>query len=109
MTKAAIAQLTKYLAVEWGKYNIIVNAVAPTFICTPGTDSCLANPEFRSDVIEPIAACTVLANRWTWRAWSYFLPSAQCPLSRGKQFHSWRVDRQVARLQAHGGKLITSE
>jgi len=56
MTKAAIAHLTKCHAVEWGKYNITVNAVAPTFIRTPGTESCLANPEFRSDVIERIAA-----------------------------------------------------
>jgi NAD(P)-dependent dehydrogenase (short-subunit alcohol dehydrogenase family) len=32
MTKAAIAHFTKCLAVEWGKYNITVNAVTPTFI-----------------------------------------------------------------------------
>jgi NAD(P)-dependent dehydrogenase (short-subunit alcohol dehydrogenase family) len=56
MTKAAIAHLTKCLAVEWGQHNITVNAVAPTFIRTPGTESCLANPEFRADVIERIAA-----------------------------------------------------
>jgi NAD(P)-dependent dehydrogenase (short-subunit alcohol dehydrogenase family) len=56
MTKAAIAHLTKCLAVEWGKHNITVNAVAPTFIRTPGTEACLADPEFRSDVIERIAA-----------------------------------------------------
>jgi NAD(P)-dependent dehydrogenase (short-subunit alcohol dehydrogenase family) len=56
MTKAAIAHLTKCLAVEWGKYNITVNAVAPTFIHTPGTESYLANPESRSDVVERIAA-----------------------------------------------------
>jgi NAD(P)-dependent dehydrogenase (short-subunit alcohol dehydrogenase family) len=56
MTKAAIAHLTKCLAVEWGKHNIRVNAVAPTFIHTPGTESALANPAFRSDVIERIAA-----------------------------------------------------
>jgi len=56
MTKAAIAHLTKCLALEWGKYNVTVNAVAPTFIRTPGTESALANPEFRSDVIERIAA-----------------------------------------------------
>src|SRR5436305_6332436 len=55
MTKAAIAHLTKCLAVEWGKYNITVNAVAPTFIRTPGTEECLANPEFRADVVERIA------------------------------------------------------
>jgi NAD(P)-dependent dehydrogenase (short-subunit alcohol dehydrogenase family) len=56
MTKAAIAHLTKCLAVEWGKYNIRVNAVAPTFIRTPGTESVLADPAFRSNVIERIAA-----------------------------------------------------
>ena len=56
MTKAAIAHLTKCLAVEWGKYNIRVNAVAPTFIHTPGTESALADPTFRNDVTERIAA-----------------------------------------------------
>jgi len=56
MTKAAISHLTKCLAVEWGKYGINVNAVAPTFIRTPGTESSLANPEFRADVVERIAA-----------------------------------------------------
>jgi NAD(P)-dependent dehydrogenase (short-subunit alcohol dehydrogenase family) len=55
MTKAAIAHLTKCLAVEWGKYNIRVNAVAPTFIRTPGTEPALADPAFRADVIERIA------------------------------------------------------
>jgi NAD(P)-dependent dehydrogenase (short-subunit alcohol dehydrogenase family) len=56
MTKAAISHLTKCLAIEWGKHNITVNAVAPTFIRTPGTESALADPAFRSDVIERIAA-----------------------------------------------------
>lgn len=56
MTKAAIAHLTKCLAVEWGRHNITVNAVAPTFISTPGTEACLADPVFRADVLERIAA-----------------------------------------------------
>jgi NAD(P)-dependent dehydrogenase (short-subunit alcohol dehydrogenase family) len=56
MTKAAIAHLTKCLAVEWGKYGITVNAVAPTFIHTPGTESALADPAFRADTVERIAA-----------------------------------------------------
>jgi len=56
MTKAAISHLTKCLAVEWGKYNINVNAVAPTFIHTPGTEPALADPEFRQDVVDRIAA-----------------------------------------------------
>ncbi len=56
MTKAGIAHLTKCLAVEWGKHNITVNAVAPTFIRTPGTEPALSKPEFRAEVIERIAA-----------------------------------------------------
>jgi NAD(P)-dependent dehydrogenase (short-subunit alcohol dehydrogenase family) len=56
MTKAGIAHLTKCLAVEWGKYNINVNAVAPTFIHTPGTEPALSSPEFRAETIEKIAA-----------------------------------------------------
>jgi len=55
MTKAGISHLTRCLAVEWGKYNITVNAVAPTFIATPGTEEVLSDPEFRADVIERIA------------------------------------------------------
>ena len=56
MTKAAIAHLTRCLAVEWGSHGITVNAVAPTFIRTPGTEPALSDPEFRADVIERIAA-----------------------------------------------------
>jgi len=56
MTKAGIAHLSKCLAVEWGKHNITVNAVAPTFIHTPGTEEYLANPQNRADTIERIAA-----------------------------------------------------
>ncbi len=56
MTKAGIAHLTKCLAVEWGKYNITVNAVAPTFIHTPGTEEYLSIAENRADTIERIAA-----------------------------------------------------
>jgi NAD(P)-dependent dehydrogenase (short-subunit alcohol dehydrogenase family) len=55
MTKAAIAHLTKCLAVEWGKHGITVNAVAPTFIRTPGTEAALADSAFRADTIERIA------------------------------------------------------
>ncbi len=56
MTKAGISHLTKCLAVEWGKHNINVNAVAPTFIHTPGTQPALADPVFRQDVVDRIAA-----------------------------------------------------
>ncbi len=56
MTKAPIAHLTKCLAVEWGTHGITVNAVAPTFIATPGTAAVLDDENFKADVIERIAA-----------------------------------------------------
>jgi NAD(P)-dependent dehydrogenase (short-subunit alcohol dehydrogenase family) len=56
MTKAAIAHLTKCLAVEWGRFGITVNAVAPTFIETPGTEPALSDDAFRADTVERIAA-----------------------------------------------------
>jgi len=34
-SKAGVIAITKVLAVEWGKYNINVNAIAPTVIMTP--------------------------------------------------------------------------
>jgi NAD(P)-dependent dehydrogenase (short-subunit alcohol dehydrogenase family) len=55
MTKAAISHLTKCLAVEWGQYSITVNAVAPTFINTPGTAEALEDAAFRADVLSRIA------------------------------------------------------
>ena len=56
MTKAGIVHLTKCLAVEWGKHNINVNAVAPTFIRTDGTQPVLSDPQFYADTVERIAA-----------------------------------------------------
>jgi NAD(P)-dependent dehydrogenase (short-subunit alcohol dehydrogenase family) len=56
MSKAAVAHMTKCLAVEWGKHGITVNAVAPTFIRTDGTAADLADTAFEAEVVERIAA-----------------------------------------------------
>jgi NAD(P)-dependent dehydrogenase (short-subunit alcohol dehydrogenase family) len=56
LTKAAVSHLTRCLAIEWGRHGIAVNAVAPTFIRTPGTEPALSDPEFRAEVEERIAA-----------------------------------------------------
>jgi NAD(P)-dependent dehydrogenase (short-subunit alcohol dehydrogenase family) len=56
MSKAAVAHMTRCLAVEWGQHGITVNAVAPTFIRTDGTAAALADPAFEADVRERIAA-----------------------------------------------------
>ncbi len=39
--KAGIAQLTRVLAVEWAKYNIRVNAIAPGYVRTPLVEAVL--------------------------------------------------------------------
>ena len=55
MSKAAVAHLTKCLAIEWGRHGITVNAVAPTFIRTPGTEAALADAAFEAETLERIA------------------------------------------------------
>ena len=45
MSKAAMLQLTRNLAVEWASDNIRVNAVAPWYIRTPLAGPVLNNPE----------------------------------------------------------------
>lgn len=50
-TKGGVDQLTRVLALEWSPHNITVNAVAPTFIRTPGTAERLDTPEFAADVL----------------------------------------------------------
>ena len=84
MTKAAIAHLTKCLAVEWGKYNITVNAVAPTFIRTPGTESYLANPQSRADVMERIAALHRIGEPMDVAGVVVFLASSAASLITGE-------------------------
>ena len=56
LSKAAVAHMTKCFAVEWGKNNVRVNCVAPTFIETDGTAEMLARPAFKADVLDRIAA-----------------------------------------------------
>jgi len=38
-TKAGVTAMTRTLAIEWGKYGITVNAIAPGFIKTAMTDA----------------------------------------------------------------------
>ena len=54
MTKAGITHLTRCFAAEWAKHGININAVAPTFIETPGTEPWLADPAFREKVLSSI-------------------------------------------------------
>ncbi len=53
-SKGGVNLLTKVLAIEWAKYNIHVNAIAPTYIETPLTKPMLEKDEFRNYVLENI-------------------------------------------------------
>jgi NAD(P)-dependent dehydrogenase (short-subunit alcohol dehydrogenase family) len=53
-SKGGVELLTKVLALEWGPHGVTVNAVAPTFIRTPGTAERLDQPEFLRDVLSRI-------------------------------------------------------
>ena len=52
MTKAAINQLTKNLAVEWAGDKIRVNAVAPWYINTPLAETVLKNSDYEKSVLD---------------------------------------------------------
>ena len=83
MTKAAIAHLTKCLAIEWGTHGITVNAVAPTFIVTPGTAPALDDAVFKADVVERIAGLHRLGQPMDVAGAIVFLASSAASLITG--------------------------
>ena len=46
--------LTRTLALEWARYKVNVNAVAPTYVRTPLTENMLADENFKKFVIDSI-------------------------------------------------------
>ncbi len=46
-TKGALANLTRQLAIEWARYGILVNAIAPGWIPTEATAGGIAKPKWR--------------------------------------------------------------
>lgn len=51
MSKAALNQMTRNLAVEWADDGVRVNAVAPWYIDTPLAGQVLADPDYRAAVL----------------------------------------------------------
>ncbi len=58
-SKGAVDTLTRTLACEWAKHNVLVNAVAPTFVETELTRTALADPDFAKTV-----KARIPLNRW---------------------------------------------
>jgi len=55
-SKGAIHMMTKVMALEWARHGVTVNAVAPTYIQTPGTRERFEDPAFRKSVLDRIPA-----------------------------------------------------
>jgi NAD(P)-dependent dehydrogenase (short-subunit alcohol dehydrogenase family) len=53
-SKGAVNQFVRVLALEWGGRGVTVNAVAPTFIYTPGTAERLDDPDYLRAVVDRI-------------------------------------------------------
>ena len=52
MSKAALHQMTRNLAVEWAEDGVRVNSVAPWYIRTRRTSAKLSDPEYLDDVLQ---------------------------------------------------------
>jgi NAD(P)-dependent dehydrogenase (short-subunit alcohol dehydrogenase family) len=83
MTKAALHHLTKSLAVEWGRYGITVNAVAPTFVETAETQKYVSEEEL-AEVRHRIAALHRLAKPMDVAAAVLFLASPAASFITGQ-------------------------
>ena len=53
-SKGGVHMLTRVLALEWSASGVTVNAIAPTWIYTPGTAERLDDPAFLADVLARI-------------------------------------------------------
>ncbi|CAM3892779.1 SDR family NAD(P)-dependent oxidoreductase [Mesobacillus zeae] len=50
-TKAAMIQMTKVLAMEWGQYGINVNSIGPWYFKTPLTEKLLEDEDYVRDIL----------------------------------------------------------
>lgn len=53
-SKGGVNQITRVLAMEWAKYNVRVNAVAPTFVETPFVTEMFKDKSFKDYVLDSI-------------------------------------------------------
>lgn len=84
MAKAALNHLTKCMAVEWGPYGVTVNAVAPTYIWTPGCTPYLTEDADRqADILNRIAALHRIGHPHEVGAAVLFLSSPESSLITG--------------------------
>lgn len=63
-TKGGVDQFTRVLALEWGHRGVTANAVAPTYVYTPGTADRLDQPDYLKSVLDrlPIGRVGTIAD-----------------------------------------------
>jgi NAD(P)-dependent dehydrogenase (short-subunit alcohol dehydrogenase family) len=54
-SKAGINQITKVLALEWARHNVMVNAIGPVFTRTAMTEKLLEDPVLLSSILRRVA------------------------------------------------------
>jgi len=74
-----VIQLVKALGLEWAKYGITVNSIAPTFVETNLTRDRLKNPEFLKFVLGKIP-CGKLATPEHVAAAAVYLASEEAAM-----------------------------
>jgi gluconate 5-dehydrogenase len=87
--KGGIIAMTKALAIELGKYNIRVNAIAPGFFPTDQSKAAFADDNIRTKVIEPRTALPMFAENPWIRGAVCFLASEDAKYITG---HTLAVD-----------------
>lgn len=78
-TKGAVIQLARTLGVEWARYGITVNCIAPTFVETDLTRKRLQNTDFRRFVLGKIP-CGRLATAEEIAAAAVYLASNEAAM-----------------------------
>jgi NAD(P)-dependent dehydrogenase (short-subunit alcohol dehydrogenase family) len=56
LTKSAVGQMTKTMAVEWARHNVQVNCICPGWIETPLTKPLWADPQRRGWILDRVPA-----------------------------------------------------
>jgi len=78
-SKGAVIQMVRTLGVEWARYGITVNSIAPTFVETNLTRARLQQPDFRRFVLGKIP-CGRLAERNEIAAAAVYLASEEASM-----------------------------
>jgi len=88
--KAGVEALTKTLALEWAKFNILVNAIAPGPIYTPGSDSNLWSNTTFHDMVKRGVPLGRFGTADISRTWLFSWPLLLVTTSPGRRW-SWMV------------------